>query len=187
MSKKPTTTRDAMLDAALQLIREQGVGALTVRSLSARLGCSTQPIMYQFPTVAELREAVYQHADAFHSAYLMVGHDLLDIGLRYIRFADEEPNLFRFLFQSGRFADVRLQDLIRAPEAAGLIEVVAADLGATRDDAAALFEPLYVAVHGYASLIANNAMAYEPDTIRRTLIALAGGLERGYSEGEDEV
>jgi hypothetical protein len=43
------------------------------------------------------------------------------------------------------------------------------------------FEPLYAAVHGYASLIANNGMDYDPAAIRRTLISLAEAIT-----GKDE-
>ena len=103
MPKKPTTTKEAMIDGAFRLIREQGHEALTVRNLASFLGCSTQPIMYQFPDTEILKDLTYQKADAFHSEYILTAGDLLEIGIRYIRFAEEEPQLFRFLFQSGRF------------------------------------------------------------------------------------
>lgn len=98
MPKKPTTTKEAMIEGAFNLIREQGHEALTVRNLAAFLGCSTQPIMYQFPDMETLKELTYQKADAFHSAYILAGEDLLEIGLQYIRFAEEEPRLFKFFF-----------------------------------------------------------------------------------------
>ena len=71
MPKKPTTTRDAMIEGAFQLIREKGHESLTARNLAAFLGCSTQPIMYQFPNLDMLRDLVYQKADAFHSEYIL--------------------------------------------------------------------------------------------------------------------
>ncbi len=45
--------------------------------------------------------------------------------------------------------------------------------GLDTEAAAAYFEPLCVAVHGYASLIANNGMDYDPETIERSLTFLA--------------
>ena len=181
MPKKPTTTKEAMIEGAFQLIREKGHEALTVRNLASFLGCSTQPIMYQFPNTDTLRDLTYQKADAYHSAYILAAGDLLEIGLRYIRFAEEEPQLFRFLFQSGRFSGLSLEDLIRAPEVAGVLSAVSAEEALTPEDAAAFFEPLAAVVHGYASLIANNAMKYDPDAIRNALITIAEGLERKES------
>ena len=178
MPKKPTTTKEDMIEGAFRLVREQGHEALTARNLAAFLGCSTQPIMYRFPNLDILKDLTYQRADAFHSEYLLAGGDLLEIGLRYIRFAQEEPRLFRFLFQSGRFAGFSLQELIRSPEVAGILAAVSSEEGLSAEDAAAFFEPLAAMVHGYASLIANNAMKYDPDAARRALIAVAEGLER---------
>lgn len=178
MPKKPTTTKEAMVEGAFQMIREKGHEFLTVRNLAAFLGCSTQPIMYQFPNVDTLRELAYQKADAFHSEYILAGGDLLGIGLRYIQFARAEPHLFRFLFQSGRFSGLSLAELIHAPENADLLSAVSAEESLTPEGAAAFFEPLAALVHGYASLIANNAMKYDPETIRTALVTIAEGLQR---------
>ena len=182
MPKKPTTTRNAMIEGAFQLIREKGHEALTVRNLAAFLGCSTQPIMYQFPNLDMLRDLAYQRSDAFHSEYILADGNLLEIGMRYIRFAEEEPHLFRFLFQSGRFSGLRLEDLIKAPETAELLTVVSAEEGLTMESAALFFEPLAALVHGYASLIANNGMKYDPDAIRKSLIMIEAGMEKGKEQ-----
>ena len=179
MPKKPITTKEAMIEGAFRLIREKGYESLTARNLAAFLGCSTQPVMYQFPNLETLRDLAYQRADAFHSEYILSGGNLLEMGLRYIRFAEEEPLLFRFLFQSGRFSGSSLTELVRAPEAADILAVVSGEEGLTMEEAASFFEPLAAVVHGYASLIANNAMKYDPDAIRKALVMIGTGLERG--------
>ena len=177
MPKKPATTKEAMIEGAFRLVREQGHEALTVRNLASFLGCSTQPIMYQFPDTTVLKDLAYQKADAFHTACILADGDLLEIGLRYIRFAEEEPRLFQFLFQSDRFSGLTLEDLIRAPEAAGLLAAAGAEGNLTPEEAVSFFEPLAALVHGYASLIANNAMKYDPEAVRTALIRVAKGLE----------
>ena len=187
MPRKPATTREAMIEGAFQLIREKGHEFLTARNLALFLGCSTQPIMYQFPNLDLLREMTYQKADVFHSEYILTGGDILGIGLRYIRFAETEPQLFRFLFQTGRFSGFRLEELIRSPESAGLLDAVSREAGLSADAAAAFFEPLFAIVHGYASLIANNAMKYDPEAIRKALITVAEGLERGWKQNDEAV
>jgi len=184
MPKKPTTTKEDMIEGAFRLIREKGHEALTVRNLASFLGCSTQPIMYQFPDTDVLKDLTYRKADSFHSEYILAGTDLLDIGIRYIRFAKEEPQLFRFLFQSGRFSGLSLEDLIMAPETAEVLAAVSSEEELSAEEAAAFFEPLVAVVHGYASLIANNAMKYDPDAIRNALIMIAEGIERGRNQNE---
>ena len=178
MPKKPSTTREAMIEGAFELIRIKGYESLTVRNLANFIGCSTQPIMYQFPSLDTLKEAVYKKADKFHSEYILLDGDLIEIGLRYIRFAKEEPHLFRFLFQSNHFSGCSLLDLIKSKEAADILAAVSIKEGLSKKDAITFFEPLVAIVHGYASLIANNAMKYNPKAIRKTLIKIGEGLER---------
>ncbi len=187
MPKKPTTTKEAMVEGAFRLIREKGHDHLTARNLAAFLGCSTQPVMYQFPNLDTLRDLAYRKTDAFHSEYILKGADLLEMGLRYIRFAEEEPQLFRFLFQSGRFSGSSMEDLIRSPETAYILAAVSEEEALTTDDAAAFFEPLVALVHGYASMIANNAMKYDPDAIRKALVTIAEGLESGRNQNDEAL
>ena len=142
---------------------------MTARNLAAFLGCSTQPVMYQFPNLDTLRDLVYQKADAFHSEYILAGANLLEMGLRYIRFAEEEPNLFRFLFQSGRFSGSSMEDLIKAPEAADILSAVSEEAGLTTEEAATFFEP------------------YDHDTIQKALITIAEGLERGRNQNDETL
>lgn len=184
MSKKPTTTKEDMIEGAFRLIRENGHEALTARSLASFLGCSTQPVMYQFPNLDALRDKAYQKADAFHTEYILKGGDLLGIGLRYIQFAEEEPQLFRFLFQSGRFSGSSMEELIRSDEMSSILASVSAEEKLSVEDAAAFFEPLAAAVHGYASMIANNAMKYDQDAVRKALITIAERSEKGWDQNE---
>ncbi|MBQ3383727.1 MAG: TetR/AcrR family transcriptional regulator [Lachnospiraceae bacterium] len=179
MPKKPTTTREEMIDGAFELVRTEGHQALTVRSLAAKLGCSTQPIMYQFPNIDELKDLVYEKADLFHTQYLTQTEDFLEIGLRYVRFAHEERNLFRFLFQSGRFDGKNMRELIRDENVQQLIASAASELEMNREQAADAFEALFAMVHGYGALVADNALEYDQEAIRRALIKVAQGMMKG--------
>ena len=176
MSKKPTTPKGAMIEGAIELIREKGHEALTVRKLAAFLGCSTQPVMYQFPNLDDLKDLVYERADRFHTEYLTADDDFLEIGLRYIRFASEEKNLFRFLFQSGRFDGTNIRQLTRESVADSIIQAASEELRMSRQEALDAFEVLFAMVHGYASLIANNALQYDEEALRKTLDRAGEGL-----------
>lgn len=99
-----------IIDAAFDIARTKGVEQINARTVSQKLGCSTQPIMYHFSKIEYIKQAAYEKTDWFHSDYLMNVDErsegfILGIGLNYIRFAIEEPHLFRFLFQSGYTAE----------------------------------------------------------------------------------
>ncbi len=103
MPPKVKITKEMVIDAAFEIARETGAENISARTVSKKLNCSTQPVMCHFATIEELKKAAYTKSDQYHSNYLMNAEKLqegvtLGIGLNYIRFAIEEPNLFRFLF-----------------------------------------------------------------------------------------
>ena len=94
MPPKPRVNRQMILDAAYAIAREQGIDLVNARTIAQRLGCSTQPVLYHFGTMEEIRREVYRMADDYHSTYLMQDMENLNpaisIGLNYIRFAARE-------------------------------------------------------------------------------------------------
>lgn len=165
-----------MIEGAFRLVRKEGSSALTARRLAEELGCSTQPVMYQFPNLKELMDQVYERAGIFHTEYITASDDFMEIGLRYIRFASEETELFRFLFQSGRFDGLNLIHLIRDNADASIISAAAKDMEMSEKEALDCFEVLFAMVHGYASLIANNVLEYDEESLRKALDRTAEGL-----------
>ena len=184
MPRKAEITREAMVQAAVALVREEGVERLNVRALASRLGCSTQPILYQFGSMQELRRETYAAADALHDARITEDVEaaespLMQLGLNYVRFAYEEPRLFRFLFQTDAFGGQDLASLVAAPDVSELVALVAQTAGMDESQARRVFLVIFVAAHGYASLLANNALTYDEAQVAGVLdAAYAGALQR---------
>jgi DNA-binding transcriptional regulator YbjK len=51
-----------LLDAAVQVVAEHGSGALTHRAVAAEASVSLASVTYHFPTIGDLREAMFNHA-----------------------------------------------------------------------------------------------------------------------------
>lgn len=178
MPAKIKVTKEMIVDAAFEIAREIGAENINARTVSERLDCSTQPVMYHFATIEELKRTVYAKADRYHSEYLMNIKKpqkgvMLGIGLNYIRFAIEEPNLFRFLFQSDYFGGATLLELIDAEELAPVLSAMQGALGVGSEQTKKVFLTVFLFAHGYASIIANNALKYDEDII-------SSQLERAY-------
>ncbi len=161
-------TRDMIVDAAFEIARAGGVEAVNARTISQRLGCSTQPVLYHFPTIREIKKAASATADRCHPAYLMTAekserNPRLAIGLNYIRFAREEPQLFRFLFQSGFISENSLPEMIDSPELVPLLAAMRQALGMGEAQTKSVFLTVALFVHGYASMLVNNALQYDED------------------------
>lgn len=171
---KAKITREMVVDAAFEVTRIMGSENVNARTVSEKLGCSTQPVMYHFARIDEMKRAVYEKADRFHTEYLMNITDpqegvMLGIGLNYIRFAIKEPNLFKFLFQSGFAVENSLLDMIDSEE---LVPVLSAMRGAMEMDmeqTKEVFLTIALFAHGYASIIANNSLEYDEKVVAKHL------------------
>ena len=167
-------TKEMIIDAAFAIAREAGVENINARTVSERLHCSTQPVMYHFLTIEELKRTVYAKADSYHSEYLMNLKSpqkgvMLGIGMNYIRFAIEEPHLFRFLFQSDYFSGATMLELIDADELTPVLSAMQKALNMSMEQTKKIFLTIFLFVHGYASIIANNSMKYDENVIQSHL------------------
>ena len=174
MPAKAKVTKEMIVDAAFAIAREAGVENINARIVSERLHCSTQPVMYHFATIEELKRTVYAKAALYHSEYLMTMKKppkgaALGIGMNYIRFAIEEPHLFRFLFQSDYFNGKTLLELIDAEELIPVLSAMQGSLGIGMEQTKTVFITVFLFAHGYASIIANNSLKYDEELINSQL------------------
>lgn len=175
MPPREKVTEEMVVDAAFALAREAGAEGINARSVAQKLGCSTQPVMRHFATIEKLRRAAFERADDFHTGYIMGhaehadGDALLSIGLSYIRFAVEETNLFRFLFQSGMAPENSLPEYIDAPQLQPVLEALQREAQAGPEQAREIFVTLALFAHGYASLLANSSLEYDQTAAAKQL------------------
>ena len=105
MPRSAFFTKETIAAAGLEVIRRQGVDGLTARALGKQLGCSLSPIFTVFKGMDEIQLAVRQAAADLFSDYVK---DILDYqpafkeyGMRLIRFAKQEQNIFQLFLERG--------------------------------------------------------------------------------------
>ena len=60
-------TKEMIIAAAFEVARETGAENINARTVSKKLNCSTQPVMYHFATIEELKKAAYEKLDWYHT------------------------------------------------------------------------------------------------------------------------
>lgn len=104
MPPKAKYTKEEIIDVAYGLVRKYGIEFLSSRTLAAELGTSTAPIFTAFNAIEDLQREIIERAKAEYKEYIREGLTLTpafkSAGLQYIRFAKEEPELFKMLFMS---------------------------------------------------------------------------------------
>ena len=173
MPPKTRITKDMIIHAALEVVKQSGYENINARTVSEQLHCSTQPVMYHFSTIEAMKRAAYAQADHLHSEYMMTlqpeQDPVLAIGLNYIRFAVEEPQLFRFLFQSGYAKENTLLEMIDSEELIPILAAMQEGAGLSMEKTKQIFLTVALFAHGYASIIANNGLEYDEKLVAEHL------------------
>ena len=173
MPPRIKVTRQMVAEASFQVVRTSGHENLNARTIAKYLGCSTQPVLYSFKTVDEIRQAAYKIADEYHTTYILPKetdeNPMLSLGLNYVRFGQEERNLFRFLFQTDKFGGLDVEALMKNPNLEAVITVMAKGLACEETEAREMFLTFFSVAHGLASLLANNSMKYDEGKCRKML------------------
>ena len=191
MPPRAKITKEMIMDAAFEVARETGAENINARTVSKKLNCSTQPVMYHFATIEELKKTVYKKANCYHSEYLMNMKSpqngvMLTIGLNYIRFAIEEPQLFRFLFQSGYAVENSLLEMIDSDELIPILSAMQQAMQLSMQQTKEIFITIALFAHGYASIIANNSLEYDEKVITTHLKRTYHGAILAIQEEQNE-
>lgn len=163
----PKISKDMILESGFEIIKNDGIDNLNVRNIANKLNCSTQPIMYHYKNMNLLKEELYSIVDNYHSQFLkkenINNNPLLNIGLQYIKFAEQEKNLFKFLFQSDKFSNFNFDDLVdnNEEELKEIFKIMEKETKLNKNNIKDGFKLLFITAHGLASLLANNSINYD--------------------------
>ncbi|HCJ40522.1 TetR/AcrR family transcriptional regulator [uncultured Ruminococcus sp.] len=187
MPQGPRVAEDRILAATLDIIREQGLENLNVRGIAARIGCSTQPIMYRYKSVNVLLEHIYNSVADMHRKFITGCADkpltLIGAALAHIRFAEKEKHLFRFLFQTVQFKNDFFEQLTSMDETAVMIETLCQQSKLSGEQGMKVLRTLMTCAHGAASLTANGSVGYDETALAEMLESTLNGAVSCVKEG----
>lgn len=164
-------TRDAVLHAACQLMRREGMEAINARAIAKELGGSTQPIFRLFTNMEDLhRELILYVARQFqaHAEADMAQSDspYIQLCTTYLLYGRDEPELFKLLFirdrvSEGQYSDQTNFDLV--------FNIIKKETPLDDETALRFFERTWLFIHGLAVCIATK---YIPCQDERYLISM---------------
>ncbi len=162
MPPKTKFTREEVVAAALNLVRREGLAAVTARALGAQLGVSSRPIFTVFRNMEEVQQETVQAARALYNRYTEEGlaqtPAFKGVGMQYFRFAKEEPRLFELLFMRSSGPAYALADILDAIDdnSGRILASVQGAYGVSAAFAQRLYQRLWVFTHGLACLCATG-------------------------------
>ena len=193
MPPKPKFTKEEIAETALKIIKEEGVGALTARSLGARLGVSSRPIFTAYQNMDEVKQGAraiaLQDFEMFAGDFEGYTPAFKRVGMLMVSYAVHEPEMFKLLFmqehKENRSFDDTMQDL--GTIATVCTQLVQKDYKLTEDEAKTLFQQMWVHAYGLGVMCAMRVCDFSEDEISEMLGQVFAGFLMMLKSGKKDM
>ena len=175
MPPKPKFTKDEIVQAALEVVSQKGVEALTAKELGDALGSSARPIFTVFRSMKEVqdevRAAAMRRFERF-AAQTLRGMPLFkQVGMQMVLFGAKEPKLYQLLFMQENHNAASFDDVFGAlgPTAETCIQSLRNAHGLTEAESRLLFETVWIYTFGIGALCATGTCRFSEQRLGEML------------------
>ncbi len=189
MPPKAKFTREQIIQAGLDIIREHGMESLSARALGTKLGSSARPVFTVFQSMEEVQEEVTKSAKSLYAEYVRTGLEqelaFKGVGTQYILFAMQEPKLFQLLFMT---------EQTQPPAVASLMPMIddnyndillstQKEYHLPKEMAEQLYRHLWIYTHGIAVLCATNMCIFTAEEINNMIVQVFKAMLKDIDAG----
>ncbi len=173
MPKQTQTSREDVINAGLKIIRESGIDEVNARAIAKILNTSVHPIFHHFKNMDELKRVLFEEALEIYKGYVQK-EDRSDItyrtiGISYIQFAKEQPNLFKWIFMNE--TEMTLNNFITHDKVYKYIEnVISKETKMDNETILSFHQKMWFFTHGIATLVANKTCSLTDKEINEFLV-----------------
>lgn len=173
--------KETIIDAALNVLRSDGMDAINARKLARILNCSVQPIFYNFKSMDEVKDEVFNRIYEIYQGYMNEGRmqekSYKGMGLAYIKFARDYPNYFKCIFMEE--TNLSPASFITNDDAGN--DVIKSGMevtGLTYEEQKDFHLAVWIFTHGLATLVATKTVTLDDasidslleDTVKKMII-----------------
>lgn len=164
--------KEDIIQESVSIVAKEGINALNARKIAKKLGCSTQLLFYIYENMDDLKKDVMNEIVKIFDIEVLKSEtgqlEYKDIGINYIRFAKEEPELFKIMFNrkinEGAFDFIDLTGSAKT-----ILETISKQTGMSNEDAKQFHLRMWLYVNGIASLAANQTVEFNDEEIAELL------------------
>lgn len=174
MPTKIRISKDMILNAAFEIVRQEGTEKLSNRELANKLKCSIRPIYYQFENVEQMKKELYIKIEQYFYKFILDNMiegipQYKQVGINYIKFAKKEKKLFQTLFM----CDTGLTPYTFVTKAGHDYEeiekLIRISTNLNDDDIMKFHTKMWIFCHGIATLVANDTIKLTDSQIQELL------------------
>ena len=178
--------KEEIVDAALRVVGKKGIDALTAREPAAELGVSPGPIFTWFDSMEQLKAEVFERAKERYRARVERGLaapvPFLGLWQQFIRFAREEPELYKLLCltrpdsaSGGAMEALRFSQELAC---GSLMRVYNMD----EKTAAGYFRDLWLVAYSFATLVVTGDCPYTDEEMLAVGAEISLAVCKAYKE-----
>ena len=175
MSATKKITKDMIVDAALEIFRAEGFDAVTSRRVAFKLGCSTQPIYFEYKNMDELKNDIVKKVvgqlNEIFSSVSNEGKEDPDefvyrsFGLSFLKFVQADPFVFRQIYiVDGKIG--RQVDNLRMPI---ILDILENKYGYKKETALAIHKMASFSLMGMAVFVSSGYKKISEDEMQKNL------------------
>lgn len=182
MSATKKITKDMIVDAALEIFRAEGFDAVTSRRVAFKLGCSTQPIYFEYKNMDELKNDIVKKVvgqlNEIFSSVSNEGKEEPDefvyrsFGLSFLKFVQADPFVFRQIYiVDGKIG--RQVDNLRMPI---ILDILENKYGYKKETALAIHKMASCSLMGMAVFVSSGYKKISEDEMQKNLEILFASI-----------
>jgi AcrR family transcriptional regulator len=180
MPPRVNFTAEEIIKASMDVIRNEGSTGLTSRNIAKAMGGSTQPIYRVFGTIEKLKKELFEAGREMANEIMLSSEDeqsyFLSIGMGYLKFCREEPELFTYTFiENGRnsildYSKESFQAILEKMKKDPTLKIL-------HDETLKnLHRDMWIYTHGIASQILTDPDIWSEEICRHMLFSMGGRL-----------
>ena len=170
MPPKAKFTRQQIIQAAVDVTRDQGLSAVTAREVGKQLGTSSTPVFVAFENMEDLKQEVFKEVERHYSQYINEGLNYTPMfkafGLRMIEYAKKYPNLFKVLFMNTTESNINYDDMImNFPSADLCVKAIKEQTGMPQAQVELLFKQTLINGLGICYLVSSSTCEFTDEQL----------------------
>ncbi len=183
MPPKAKYTKKEIIECALEMVRNHGADIISARNVAVALGTSTAPIFTAFESIDELMSGLKERAiEIYKEKYLAEALrselPFKAAGRNYVRFAKEEPELFKFVFM-GDGDELPTNHYFPSgdPTSSDVLGAFTESYDIDIESAKSIYNHLSVYTYGLAVIFARGSCVFTMEDVDRMLSELFFALK----------
>lgn len=191
MPPKAKFTKEEIINAGIEILRERGIESVTAREIGNYLNSSARPIFTVFSSMNYVMQEIEIRAKGIYAQYIKNGLEsdiaFKGVGQAYIKFAKNEPKLFQLLFMKELPQQTSLENILPVIDDNYnvILNSVKDAYGLSMDTSIKLYHHLWIYTHGIATLLATGMCSFSDEEISNMLTDIFVSLLIRIKAGTD--